>query len=114
MVDGGCLRLRCANRSYERLPRSKSTFVRISRPRRNHNLDVAHDLKPFRARVHSSTGTHEALNTTVFVKEENGGFGVKPLYLAQEEVDGCGFTYPRLTDDHGVGNVIRDRSPRAQ
>jgi hypothetical protein len=88
------------------LPRLKSTFARASRPRRNRNLDVAHNLKPLRARVHSSTGTHEALNTTVFVKEENGGFGVEILYLAQEEVDGCGFTCTRLTDDHGVGNAI--------
>jgi hypothetical protein len=48
------------------LPRLKSTFARASRPRRKLNLDVAHDLKPLRARVHSSTGMHEALNTTVF------------------------------------------------
>lgn len=61
-------------------------------------------LAAFQRHVGTAAGPDEDFGAAVFVEEEDGGFGVVFLHLAEQKVDEGGFTGTGFADDHGVGD----------
>ncbi len=61
-------------------------------------------LTAFQRHISTAASSDEDFGTTVFIEEEDSGFRIVFLYLAEEEVDKCRFTGTGLTNNHGVGN----------